>query len=225
MIQPSTESEPCQLCPICRVRPPYREGLECCGVCLGLEHSQKEENGMPEAVTQYDEVAEASAKLAEKKLRPCSACKRTPNETKFYPSRKDKCADCIAETTKKNRLAIKSVQNPPVVSEDPPEILQESVNTTENKPEPPSSVCNICSEPFDPYKRGNVLVRNLCPGCMNERLRLATGRPSKQAIVLDMKDEDGLFEMLCEAARRERRTPTMQALVILERALMAEAGR
>jgi hypothetical protein len=221
------------VCPICRKHPPYRAGMKVCGVCLGLEPEKTKEGVMKSTaqVTQYDEVAEAKAKLDEqvRENKPCKSCGRTPDVAKFYPSRSDKCAECITRISKQNKLA-SNHKSPPVVAQaietTPSEILPKIEKTVENEPESSVraiSTCVMCGEEFEPYRRGAIFVHTKCQNCLLEALKRES--PSAEILRLNLKKEPELFDLLSKCAQRERRTLEAQALVILERALMAESGR
>lgn len=85
--------------------------------------------------------------------------------------------------------------------------------------------CSDCGKDFQSYKHGFTWP-DICRECFGERVRRGTSRAAlerrvtEMSLLIDFSQEDRpLLELLKELAKRERRTPEMQAVCILEQAL------
>ena len=189
----------------------------------------REEETVSHAVTNYDPAAEAAAIAAEriKNERPCSSCGRPPSQTRFYPSRTDKCVECI-----KARRNARTAESPksytdldPVVSSEID--AQPELHVEEQDPvsaPAASCTCRECGVSFEAYRNGVAVVINYCQDCMKKRLKRGIRKAGDLAapnfkIVLDLEQDPEIFEALTRASRSERRTLDNQAIVILEQAL------
>jgi hypothetical protein len=200
-----------KVCELCGKFPPRHEGMKLCSTCLGLPEGG-EADPVYEGMTNYDPAAEAKAREEEKKAPKrgaCRACGKTPDETPFYPSRKDRCKECIkAENRAKS---VGSAKYEPIMEPD---------GLVIPKPAPAERcTCETCGADFESYKRGSVWIRTKCENCANDTLRRVTC-PSKETVVLDMREEPELLAALGESARKARRDRNNQALYLLESLLM-----
>lgn len=246
MSEPAKQQEPCR---ICGKRPPYADGMELCSVCMGIERSEEEHD-----VPQQAKATGLAKRIAAERERPCSICGRIPSQTKFYPSRPDKCVDCI-----KARIQQEKAQQPPAwspieqqeasssileVAADPageidsqpdpfesPELSygEESSDPIEKQPMPDLGKCKDCGATFEVYKNGVTRIRTLCQDCLSARHRrgIREGSRSGQSayqLVLDLDDDQAIFDALVTSAKRERRTISAQAITLLERVLLPVAG-
>lgn len=233
-----------ELCRLCGSRPPWTDHMRVCGVCLGFEKTQEDPPLPAHEVTNYDPKAENAARLVE---RPCSSCGRTPSQTKFYPSRKDKCVECIkakdmarragqpptytvVEETTEDKLVPAIPLTPPldpVVSAeiDAQEDWREPEPTVVDEPQDETCKCRECGTSFTAYQSGAVKVSNYCADCLAARLKASRKPESRRFLLsLDLEQEKEIFDALAESAARERRSMVAQAVTLLERVLLNGKG-
>lgn len=224
--EPAKQQEPCR---ICGKRPPYADGMELCAACMGFEPSQEGSVTQEAAATSQSQQTGFSSKIKATPERPCSGCGRTPSETKFYPSRKDKCVECI-----KARQGLRKAEEPRTYTEiheqesapaqlDP--MVSAEIDAQVERPDLPvhdSELCKCrnCGASFEAYRTGAVVVTNYCRDCLNDRLKVARKPELRSCITLDFDQDRELFDALADSARQERRTMVAQAITLLERTLI-----
>lgn len=231
-------AEPVTVCRICGLRPTWTENTLVCVVCFGFD---KDDGEM--SMSQPAQGFQSVSTQRNMKDATCKTCGKTPEETKFYPSRKDRCAACIIKTTAENRtksnIPRQAPLNPPPVDPailaeidaqpDVPSlptpdvtVISEPEGHAEPKgPEISSAICLQCGSRFDPYLNGSVKVRNRCHSCLKANIRQTQQRAvqDKPFLTLDFANEPIVLEALAQSAKHGRRTLDAQAIFLLEKAL------
>jgi hypothetical protein len=216
---------------------------------IGNPHSQKDfniffeckgcEGPIPIGQKKEEPTMEAERPnvLAARKGRPCSKCGRTPDQTEFFPSRKDKCKECIKALMAENRSKQKPTWTP--VEDDSSAKLEAQGLTPEvsaeidAQPDRMVAICSVCFREFEPWRNGTVLVRSKCHDCMSDaiseshRRRLeaanqddAPKSPPNFVLRLDFRRERDLYVRLAKIAVKERRALEAQVFVFLEKILL-----
>lgn len=157
----------------------------------------------------------------------CKVCGRTPDETRFYPSRIDRCAECIKAAKRKWAAENKSWTN---IKEELEEVaipLKNEMSKLEDFEAPAEAktvTCKACGAQFVPWQNGGVLIKTKCQDCVKGARKLGweTNLGCSYILRVNFSEDKELLERLGALAKRERRTVDQQVLVILEQILQEE---
>jgi hypothetical protein len=155
---------------------------------------------------------------------------------KFYPSRQDRCAECIKADNRRNGSNKKSYtvideQEERTPVKEATEEIQHAISEIEPDGGDPSveieskdtCVCLQCGAEFSGYKHGSVNVTKTCQTCIRSRMSSRkSNEPNKITLVFDEQDEE-LLSGIGRLAKRQRRTVDAQILTVIEERLQQES--
>jgi len=84
------------------------------------------------------------------------------------------------------------------------------------------NVCQDCGKEFESYKHGVATIKNVCPECLQKRVRqgqlksfVHEENKGKRSMLLRLPFYPELPELLKQAAAKHFRTPELQALAYI----------
>lgn len=205
---------------VCRSRPSLKLSLNAC-LARKKAHDDKTrpshkldpyweckgcEGAIP--IEQAEKPKEEIARVEAKKHRSgaCADCGRTPEETPFYPSRKERCKECIQ--ARKAAIANGTLSIQPAESGE-------------------TCMCKECGVNFKPWKNGGVTIKSKCKRCVQVRRAVGWHESLGESCVirLDFERDKELLAAIGALAQKERRAVDQQILTILDQSLLTEERR